>query len=211
MMNFLNQTRINHNGYKYTVTAYNPSTKRFTVHFPHNNVTKQVSYQSIQKDIVSEEPLIKKATEPLGNRIRRLYYAIRQRLAKNPAYKNVKLDPRWNTLEGFCGTIHLVDGYDLWKEYTGYSIDRDTKGMNTYGPDACVFITRTENSSLPRQKSQHKSYKEGDRLNINGQVAVVVGKLPARTIIRFQDTGELREVWTHHISLNNISKSTKRK
>lgn len=211
MTKFLNQTRVNHHGFAYTVTAYNPSTERYTVYFPHNKVTKQVSCQSIQGNIVSEEPVHIKHPTPLAQRERALYQGIRRRLAKLPTYQDVKLDPRWETFEGFRETLHLVEGYELWKEYTGYSIDRDSKGMNTYGPDACVFIPLTQNSSLPRKKTQHKSYKVGTKLDIQGQVAYVVGKLPARTIIRFEETGELREVWTHNISINGIAKSTKGK
>nr|DAU70805.1 MAG TPA: hypothetical protein [Caudoviricetes sp.] len=209
MTDFINQTRVNHHGFTYTVTSYNPLTKRYTVHFPHSNVTKEVTRQSISGNIVSEKALIQKATKSMNQRTSTLYYAMLQRLNKNPAYKNVRLDPRWNTLEGFRETIHQVEGYEFWKEYSGFSLDKDQKGMNTYGPDSCVFIPLTQNSSQPRKKTQHKSYKVGTKLNIQGQVAVVVGKLPARTIIRFEETGELREVWTHNISINGLSKSTK--
>ena len=209
MTNFINQTRTNHHGFTYTVTAYNPLTKRYTVHFPHSNVTKDVTVQSVRGNTVSERPVHVKHHLSLDVRTWNLYTGIKYRLANRPTYRNIKLDPRWETLEGFRETLHQVEGYDLWKEYTGYSLDKDLKGMNTYGPDSCVFIPISQNSAQPRKKTPHKSYKVGTRLDIHGQVAVVVGKLPARTIIRFEETGELREVWTYSISANSISKSTK--
>jgi len=81
------------------------------------------------------------------------------RLAINPSYKDVGLDPRWETLEGFRSTIHLVEGYDLWAESIGYSLDKDIKGVNTYGPDSCVFVTRQENSKLQPRKGNNRQVK----------------------------------------------------
>lgn len=209
MTQYINETRINHKGHQYTVTAYNPSTKRYTVYFPETNVTKQVTEQAIHKNIVSHKPTHEKVETPLARREANLFRGIKWRLANRPTYKDVNIDPRWETLEGFRETLHLVEGYELWKKYSGFSIDKDLKGMNKYGPDSCVFVSVSENSSQPRKTTKHKSYKVGDVLDIHGQVAVVVGKLPARTIIRFQDTGELREVWTCSISFNTVAKSIK--
>lgn len=209
MTNFLNQTRINHKGYSYEVTAFDPSTKRYTVFFPHNKVTKVVSAQTIQKNFVSEQPAHKKSEDPLAKREASLYHGIKQRLASFPTYKDVKLDPRWKTLKGFRETLHLVEGYDLWKGYTGFCLDKDIKGMNSYGPSSCVFVPNTVNASQPRKTSKRKSYGIGTKIDVHGQVAVVVGKLPARTIIRFQETGEERIVRTSSISFNTVAKSTK--
>lgn len=211
MTKFINKTFTNHHGLQYTVTAYNPSTGRYTVLFLHNNVTKDVSEYSLRRNVVSEVAAHTKHHTPLARRESRLFHGIKHRLATRATYKDVKLDPRWETLEGFRETLHLVEGYELWKEFTGYSLDKDIKGMNAYGPDSCVFITQSMNASQPRKKSSRKSYKVGTKLNIHGQVAYVVGKLPARSIIRFEETGEVREVWSYSLTANSISKSTKGK
>lgn len=211
MTNFLNQTRINHKGYSYEVTAFDPSTKRYTVLFPHNKVTKVVSAQTIQKNFVSEQPAHRKSETPLAKREASLYQGIKQRLASFPTYKDVKLDPRWETLKGFRETLHLVEGYALWKGYTGFCLDKDIKGMDAYGPESCVFVSNAVNASQPRKKTKRKSYGIGTKIDVHGQVAIVVGKLPARTIIRFQETGEERIVRTSSISFNTVAKSTKGK
>lgn len=211
MTKFLNQTRFNHHGHKFTVTSFNPETKRYTVYFQHNNVTKEVSAQTVQKNFVSEQPSHMKCETLIAQREVSLYNGIKKRLASFPTYKDVKLDPRWKTLEGFRKTLHQVEGYELWKEYTGFCLDKDIRGMNTYGPESCVFVSNSMNTSQPRKTTKRKSYKIGTKLDIRGQVAVVVGKLPARSIIRFEETGEERIVRTSAISFNGVSKSTKGK
>lgn len=208
-MKFINETRTNHHGYEYTVTNFDPSTKRYTVYFPHNNVTKVVSVQSVQGDIVSEKPMFAKARGSFNARTATLYFSMRSRLENLPVYKDVKLDPRWETLEGFRATIHLVEGYELWLNYTGYALDKDVKGRRAYGPETCSFIPRTKNSSQPRKRTEHKSYPTGAVLKINDQTIKVVGKNNARTIIRFVETGEVREVWTNNLSIGRIAKSVK--
>ena len=210
---YLNQTRINHNGFEYIPVEYNQKTKRFVVYFPHNNVTKEVGYMPVHRNVVSEKEAFDTPTETLEDRIRSLYRNMRRRLATRSSYADVKLDSRWDTFEGFRETINQVEGFELWVSSTGYSLDRDTKGMNTYGPDSCVFITRSENSSLPRRvkrkPSDCKSYSIGSKIDVHGQEAVVVGKLPLRTTIHFTETGETRTVWTISITLNQVAKSTK--
>lgn len=208
-MKFLNETRTNHRGYEYTVTNFDPSTKRYTVYFPHNNVTKVVSEQSIRGDIVSEKPLFTKAKGSFKNRTSILYHTMRKRLETLPVYKDVKLDPRWETLEGFRATIHLVEGYEQWANFTGFALDKDTKGQRAYGPETCAFIPRNNNSSQPRKRTEHKAYPIGTILKLNGQTVKVVGKNNARTIIRFVETGEIREVWTNNLSFGKIAKSFK--
>nr|DAY04867.1 MAG TPA: hypothetical protein [Caudoviricetes sp.] len=212
---YLNQTRINHNGFEYIPIEYNQTTKRFTVYFPHNNVTKEVGYMPVHRNVVSEKETFDKPAAPLETRIRELYHNMRRRLANRTSYADVKLDPRWETFEGFRKTIQQVEGFEQWSSSTGYSLDRDTKGMNTYGPESCVFITRSENSSLPRRvkrkPSECNSYSIGSKIDVHGQEAVVVGKLPLRTTIHFTETDETRTVWTISITLNQVAKSTKGK
>lgn len=203
---FINETRTNLNGHQYTVTAYNPSTKRYTVYFPHNNVTKDVSIQSIQGNSISEKALIKKASKTLEQRTYSLYQAMRYRLKNIAAYKNVTLDPRWETLEGFRETLHLVEGYELWKEYEGYSIDRDTKGMNAYSPEACVFIPRTANSSLPRKKTPRKSMAEGTTHQTTNGPVEVVSREGARITVRFIEDGTETQVWVTNLSNGLVGK-----
>lgn len=203
---FINQVRTNHNGHQYTVTAYNPSTKRFTVHFPHNNVTKDVSVQSIRLNILSEKSLVKKPTKSLKQRTNLLYNAIIHRLNNIESYKDVKLDPRWNTLEGFRETIHLVEGYELWKDNDGYAIDKDLKGMNTYSPEACIFITRSMNSSQPRKKTPRKSMAEGTIHQTTNGLVEVVSREGARITVRFLEDGTETQVWVTNLSNGLVGK-----
>lgn len=203
---FINETRTNLNGFTYTVTAYNQSTKRYTVHFPHNNVTKDVSVQSIRENCVSEKALVKKATKTLEQRTYALYQSMCSRLKNIESYKNVKLDPRWETLEGFRETLHLVEGYDLWKDNDGYAIDKDLKGMNTYSPEACVFITRSMNSSQPRKKTPRRSMAEGTiHQTTNGPVEVV-SREGARITVRFLEDGIETQVWVTNLSNGLVGK-----
>ena len=209
-MKFLNETRTNHHGYEYTVIGYNQDSKRYTVIFTHNGVVKSVSVQSVRGNIVSEKPAFEKPTKPLTQRTREVYNSMRRRLKQRRAYADVKLDPLWETFDGFCATIHLVEGYDLWLKSTGYALDHDTKGQNTYGPDACVFLTRSQNSSQPRKTFERKRYPVGTWLESkHGQWYKVIGKDRIWTTIRFEETGEVRKVFTDAISANAIAKSVK--
>lgn len=209
-MKFLNETRTNHHGYEYTVIGYNNETERYTVIFTHNGVMKAMSKLSIQNNVVSEKPSFAKPTKTLKQRTQVLYRDMQSRLKNRRAYADVKLDPRWETLEGFRATIHQVEGYDLWLNSTGYALDHDTKGMNTYGPDSCVFLTRSQNSSQPRKTFGRKRYPVGAWLESkHGQWYKIIGKDRNWTTIRFEETGEVRRVFTNMISDNEISKSVK--
>ena len=209
-MKFMNETRTNHHGYEYTVIGYNRETKRYTVHFTLNGVTKAVSKHSIQNNVVSETPAFAKPTKSLKQRTLVLFSAMQRRLKNRRAYADVKLDPRWKTLEGFRATIHLVDGYDFWLNSTGYALDHDTKGMNMYGPESCVFLSRSQNSSQPRKTFGRKQYPVGTWLESkHGQWYKIIGKDRNWSIIKFEETGEVRKVFTNTISDNEISKSVK--
>ena len=206
MTKYINETRTNHHGHQYTVTDYNSSTKRYTVHFPHNNVTKDVSIQSIQGNCVSEKPLVKKATKTLEQRMYSLYQSMRSRLKNIESYKDVKLDPQWATFEGFRETLHLVEGFDLWKENDGYAIDKDIKGMNTYSPEACVFITRSMNSSQPRKKTPRKSMDVGTIHNTTNGPVEVVSREGARIAVKFVEDGAKTQVWVTNLSNGLVGK-----
>ena len=143
--------RTNINGFQYVIKEYDKGTKRCIVFFPHNGVSKDVSYSSVVTNTVSEKLLFGTPSKPLEERIYALYHAMKFRLKTLRAYENVKLDPRWETFEGFRSTIHLVEGFAQWSKSTGYVLDKDMKGKRMYGPDTCVFMTRAENTSLPTE------------------------------------------------------------
>ena len=145
--------RTNINGFQYVIKEFDKVTKRCIVFFPHNGVSKDVSYSSVVTNTVSEKQLFRTPSNPLEERIYALYHAMKFRLKNRRAYADVKLDPRWETLEGFRSTIHLVEGYGDWAKSMGYVLDKDVKGMRMYGPDTCVFMTRAENTSLPKDGS----------------------------------------------------------
>lgn len=207
-MKFLNETRINHHGHEYTVIGYNPANKRYTVHFPHNNVTKAVSVQSIRSDIVSEKPAHTKATKSFNARTAQLFRAMHNRLETLPTYRDVEIDIRWETLAGFRDSLHQVPGFDLWLEWTGFSLDKDQSGQNTYGPDTCKFVSVSENASQPRKRTEHMTYPIGTMMvSKHGQPYKVIGKDRIWTIIKFLETGEVRQVPTHSISVDSIGVS----
>lgn len=207
-MKFLNETRTNHNGYEYTVIGYNRETKRYTVHFTHNGVTKSVSMKTIQANVVSEKPTFETPRKSPEMRITVLFNNMRSRLRGRKSYADVKLDPRWETFEGFRATIHLVPGFEQWLKSTGYELDHNDKKQNTYGPESCKFLTKSENASLPRKSSKPNRYPIGTRLqNRHGQWFTVVGKRGIKTHILFEETGELREIFTNAISDNVVGKS----
>lgn len=209
-MKFMNETRTNHHGFEYTVIGYNPANKRYTVRFPHNGVTKAVSVQSIRSDIVSEKPAHTKATKSFNVRTSQMFHAMHNRLKTLPTYQDVEIDIRWESLEGFRNTLHLVPGYALWLEWTGFSLDKDQSGQNTYGPDTCKFVSVSENASQPRKRTEHKAYPVGTvMVSKHGQTYKVIGKDRIWTIIKFLETGEVRQVPTHSISVDNVGFSPK--
>lgn len=209
MTKYLNEIRTNHHGYEYAVTSFNPETKRYTVHFPHNNATKEVTHQSIRLDIVSEKPLVKKTTKSLKQRTGLLYNSILHRLNNIDSYKDVKLDSRWNTLEGFRETLHLVEGYELWKDHEGYAIDKDIKGKNTYGPDSCVFITRSMNSSQPRKRTPRKSMDVGTIHHTTNGPVEVLSREGARITVKFVEDGTITQAWVTNLSNGWVRKPKK--
>lgn len=209
-MKFLNETRINHNGFVYNVIAFDPSTKRYTVQFPHNGVVKTCNVQSIRGNIISEIPAHKPATQPIVKRLRSTFDAMWDRLERLPTYQDVEIDIRWETFDGFLRTIHMVDGFELFARWTGYTLDKDIKGQNTYGPETCMFISRSENASQPRKKTKHKFYPVGSRhVSKHGQWFKVIAKDRIWSYIEFEETGEIRKVTTHQISVNRVAKSVK--
>lgn len=161
---YVGQTRTNRNGYEYVVKTFNQFTNRYTVYFPETYITKDVSEGVVRDNTVSEKPLFKSPTASLRARITTLYHSMTHRLVNHPSYKDVSLNPRWETLEGFRSTIHLVKGYDLWAESMGYSLDKDIKGMNAYGPDSCVFVTRQENSKHQPRKGNNRRIKSRSKV-----------------------------------------------
>lgn len=184
------QTRINRYGFKYTVTSYDPSTNRFTVYFPETDATKEASPSRVSSNTVSEQPLFKTPTDSLKKRITSLYNSMRWRLANHPSYVDVKLDPRWETITGFRETLHLVEGYDLWVASTGYSLDKDIKGMRTYGPDSCTFVTRGKNSSQPRANRPFDPYYAGSVHEARDGRYEVIERIDGSLCrIRFLETG----------------------
>lgn len=209
-MKYMNETRTNHHGYEYTVIGYNRETKRYTVLFTHNGVTKAVSGLLVRYNSVSEKPLFAKPTKPTERRMKDLYLSMLARLNGRKFYEDVELDPRWETFAGFCETLHMVEGYELWLNSTGYALDKDLKGMNMYGPESCIFLTRSENASLPRKSSKHKSYPVGTWLKSqHGQWFKIIDKDRFWSTIRYEETGEIRRIHSVAISTNKVGKSTK--
>lgn len=206
--NIVGQTYANHNGFEYTVIGYNEANNRYTVLFHHNGVIKTRSKFSITSGSVSEKPEFTAPKEPQNVREARRFKAMHQRVATDPAYADVKIDPRWETLEGFRATIHLVPGYDLFVQYDGYDLDKDDSEQRTYGPDTCKFIPRSVNASKPRKLVDRKHYPIGARLqNQYGQWYTVIDKEQIWSTIQYDETGEVRKITTHTISKNKVGKS----
>lgn len=206
--NIVGQTYENRNGYEYTVIGYNEANNRYTVLFHHNGAIKTRSKFSIASGSVSEKPEFTTPKEPQGVREAKRFNAMHHRVATDPAYADVTIDPRWETLEGFRSTIHMVKNYDLFVQYDGYDLDKDESKQRMYGPDTCKFIPRSENASKPRKSVERKHYPIGSRLqNRYGQWYTVIAKDQIWSTIQYDETGEVRKITTHTISKNKVGKS----
>lgn len=67
-----------------------------------------------------------------------------------PSYRNVTICERWLTLSNFAKDIQELPNYKLWRDNPGQRVclDKDIriKGNKEYRPEACMFITASENS-----------------------------------------------------------------
>lgn len=68
----------------------------------------------------------------------------------NPYYKDVTICERWLTLSNFAKDIQELPNYELWRDNPGQRIclDKDIriKGNREYRPEACMFVTLSENT-----------------------------------------------------------------
>lgn len=66
---------------------------------------------------------------------------------KNYGDKGVFVDERWHCFENFLRDIRYLPQFFLAKEdgFEGWNLDKDYFQSNFYGPESCVWITRSEN------------------------------------------------------------------
>lgn len=121
----------------------------------------------------------------------------------SPSYKNVEVCERWHCFQNFCEDIQHLDGYENWKNKTGYELDKDIicqkleMENKIYSPDTCMFISKKDNVS-----------ESTSRKNLTG-----------KTYIAFSPSGEMYEFYciqdfaNEHpeISRSSIDRSLKEK
>lgn len=71
----------------------------------------------------------------------------------NPTYRGVTVCKEWLCFQNFCNDIQKIDGYNEWKNNSGYELDKDVicekKQIHPkiYSPETCMFISKKDNSS----------------------------------------------------------------
>lgn len=66
----------------------------------------------------------------------------------------VEVCERWKSFQHFCDDIQSLGGYEEWKADKGYVLDKDKIGNSKlYSKETCVFIPRSENSSIGSSKT----------------------------------------------------------
>ena len=99
--------------------------------------------------------------------LRRCYDIDQQKRARGKSYAECKVCERWMTLSNFAEDVQRLDGYEQWRDYHGYCLDKDTlvHGNKEYSPRTCRFIPYTENireanrrtNSIKAAQESHKT------------------------------------------------------
>ena len=68
-------------------------------------------------------------------------------------------------LSNFASDIKKLDGYDNWRDYHGFCLDKDTRipGNKIYAPSTCCFIKYAEN--IREANHRTKSYRFANEAN----------------------------------------------
>lgn len=90
--------------------------------------------------------------------LRRCYDPIQCQRSKGRSYEKCEVSDRWKYLSNFAKDIHHLEGYNEWKNKTGYCLDKDMKipGNTIYSRGACKFVSASENiKDINRRKPQN--------------------------------------------------------
>ena len=88
--------------------------------------------------------------------LRRCYDEEQQGRSKGRSYKGCTVCKRWMTLSNFANDVPYLIGYQSWRDYHGYCLDKDSMipGNREYSPTACCFIPYTENIREANKRTQ---------------------------------------------------------
>lgn len=82
-----------------------------------------------------------------SNMIKRCYYEGE----RTKAYQGCTVHPWWHNFQHFAADVHYLDGFEDWYENDiphAWALDKDIilPGNKEYGPDACKFVSQSENN-----------------------------------------------------------------
>lgn len=88
--------------------------------------------------------------------LRRCYDKDQQQRSRGRSYVGCTVCDRWLVLSNFANDIMNIDGYEKWRDYHGYCLDKDTikHGNKEYSPSTCCFIPYTENIREANKRTQ---------------------------------------------------------
>ena len=69
---------------------------------------------------------------------------------KNPTYKDVTIDPRWQFYENFYEWMHEQENFDNLRKLNDVNLDKDIliKGNKIYSPETCTLVPAKINNLL---------------------------------------------------------------
>ena len=93
---------------------------------------------------------------------------------RNPSYKDATVCDRWLVFANFLEDLPLIEGYELWKNNSGYALDKDLKGngSKTYSLENCCFITIGNNSKERYDRLKETEDKRLKELNNDKSIRV---------------------------------------
>jgi len=70
-----------------------------------------------------------------------------------PAYVGCEVCERWHNFQNFAADAHYLPGFEEWYEAgegSRWALDKDgiVEGNKVYGPDACQFLSQTDNTKI---------------------------------------------------------------
>ena len=75
-------------------------------------------------------------------------------------YDNTTVCDRWLVYANFLEDLPLIDGYKLWLNNDGYTLDKDLKQKDVenkvYSLDTVCFVTQSDNTKEVHSRQQHK-------------------------------------------------------